>query len=76
MKSRNAATVMLHDDLFEAAGVFLTHVGRWSQLKAWGTRLAKRVGLRKARSPSPVSLPMCCTGSGATVRPSGGPMKR
>jgi hypothetical protein len=35
--------------LFEAAGVLLTRVPKWSALKAWGTRLAKRKGLRKAR---------------------------
>lgn len=35
--------------LFEAAGVLLTHVGRWSRLKAWDTRLAMRVGPRKAK---------------------------
>ena len=35
--------------LFEAAGVLLARVARWSALKAWGTRLAKRVGGKKAR---------------------------
>jgi transposase len=35
--------------LFEAAGVLLTRVQRWSTLKAWGTRLAGRVGLTKAK---------------------------
>jgi transposase len=35
--------------LFEAAGVLLTRVGRWCALKAWGLRLAKRVGLKKAK---------------------------
>ena len=35
--------------LFEAAGVLLARVTRWSALKAWGTRLAKRVGGKKAR---------------------------
>ena len=34
--------------LFEAAGVILHRVSRWSALKAWGTRLAKRVGTKKA----------------------------
>jgi transposase len=27
----------------------LTRVSKWSTLKAWGTRLAKRVGINKAR---------------------------
>jgi len=35
--------------LYEAASVLLTRVGRWSALKAWGLRLAKRVGMKKAR---------------------------
>ena len=40
---------MLRSYLFEAAGVLLTRVHKWCALKAWGTRLAKRVGLRKAK---------------------------
>ena len=32
-----------------AAGVLLTRVPKWSALKAWGIRLAKRSGLRKAK---------------------------
>ncbi len=35
--------------LFEAAGALLSRVARWSALKAWGTRLARRVGSKKAR---------------------------
>jgi hypothetical protein len=33
----------------EAAGVLLTCVPKWSTLKAWGIRLAKRNVLRKAK---------------------------
>lgn len=40
---------MLRSYLFEAAGVLLTRVPRWSALKAWGMRLAKRNGLKKAK---------------------------
>jgi transposase len=40
---------MLRMYLFEAAGVLLTRVPKWSALKSWGTRLAKRNGLRKAK---------------------------
>ncbi len=40
---------MLRLYLFEAAGVLLTRVPKWSALKAWGTRLIKRNGLRKAK---------------------------
>jgi len=35
--------------LYEAANVLLTKVQRWSPLKAWGVRVAKRVGAHKAR---------------------------
>ena len=35
--------------LFEAAGTLLTRVEKWSSLKAWGLRLAKRSGLKKAK---------------------------
>ena len=40
---------MLRSYLFEAAGVLLTRVPKWSAVKAWGTRLAKRNGFRKAK---------------------------
>jgi transposase len=40
---------MLRMYLFEAAGVLLTRVPKWSGLKAWGTKLTKRNGLRKAK---------------------------
>lgn len=40
---------MLRSYLFEAAGVLLTRVPKWSALKAWGMKLAKRNGLRKAK---------------------------
>jgi transposase len=35
--------------LFEAAGTLLFRVAKWSALKAWGTRLARKVGSKKAR---------------------------
>lgn len=40
---------MLRSYLFEAAGVLLTRVAKWCGLKAWGLRLAKRIGFKKAR---------------------------
>src|SRR5260221_4040947 len=40
---------MLRSYLLEAAGVLLTRVPKWSAVKAWGVRLAKRNGLRKAK---------------------------
>ena len=35
--------------LYEAANVLMTRVKRWSPLKAWGHRLSKRVGPKKAK---------------------------
>jgi transposase len=40
---------MVRTYLFEAAGVLLTRVPQWCALKAWGLRLSKRVGFKKAR---------------------------
>jgi transposase len=40
---------LLRTYLFEAAGTLLTRVARWSALKAWGVRLARRAGLKKAK---------------------------
>ena len=40
---------MLRSYLFDAAGVLLTRVPKWSALKAWGLKLAKRGGLKKAK---------------------------
>jgi transposase len=35
--------------LYEAASALLTKVQRWSPLKAWGARLVRRIGAKKAR---------------------------
>jgi len=40
---------MLRSYLFEAAGVLLTRVPKWCAIKAWGVRLAKRIGFKKAK---------------------------
>src|SRR6202451_1537580 len=40
---------MLRSYLYEAANVLLTRVARWSALKSWGMRVAKRSSLRKAK---------------------------
>lgn len=40
---------MVRTYLFEAAGVLLTRVPRWCALKAWGLRLVKRIGFKKAK---------------------------
>jgi transposase len=40
---------MVRTYLFEAAGVLLMRVKKWCVLKAWGLRIAKRSGMKKAR---------------------------
>ena len=40
---------LLRSYLFEAASVLLHRTRRWSALKAWGTRLAKRIGMKRAK---------------------------
>jgi len=40
---------MLRSYLYEAANVLLTRIVKWSGLKAWGMRIAKRSGIRKAK---------------------------
>ncbi|MET4743345.1 hypothetical protein ABIF73_007484 [Bradyrhizobium japonicum] len=35
--------------LFEAAAVLLYRTKKWSSLNAWGMKLAKRIGMRKAK---------------------------
>jgi transposase len=36
--------------LFEAANVLMTRVKRWTGLKAWGVKLARRIGMNRARA--------------------------
>jgi transposase len=40
---------LLRSYLYEAASVLLHRTKRWSALKAWGIRLAKRIGMKKAK---------------------------
>jgi len=40
---------LLRSYLFEAANVLLHRTKKWSSLKAWGIKLAKRIGLKKAK---------------------------
>ncbi len=40
---------LLRSYLYEAANVLLTRVAKWSTLKAWGMRVAKRSSLSKAK---------------------------
>ena len=57
---------MLRTYLFEAANVLLTRVPKWSALKAWGMRLAKRNGVRRPKSRSLASSRSFCIGYGST----------
>jgi hypothetical protein len=40
---------LLRTYLFEAATVLLHRTKKWSSLKAWGIKLAKRIGMKKAK---------------------------
>jgi transposase len=40
---------LLRTYLFEAASVLVHRIKRWSPLQAWGRRLVKRIGLKKAK---------------------------
>lgn len=40
---------LLRSYLFEAASVLIHRTKRWSPLQAWGQRLVKRIGLKKAK---------------------------
>ena len=40
---------MMRSLLFEAAGVLMTRTSKWSALRNWGLRLAKKVGFKKAK---------------------------
>ena len=40
---------MLRAYLFEAATVLLHRTKKWCSLKAWGMKLAKRTGMKKAK---------------------------
>jgi transposase len=58
---------MLRSYLYEAANVLLTRVAKWSALKAWGIRLAKRRGLRKAKVAVARKLAVILLGCGSMV---------
>jgi transposase len=40
---------MVRSALYEAANVMMSRVVKWSALKAWAMRVAKRQGLKKAK---------------------------
>lgn len=45
----DGGTGFLRTYLLEAATVLLYRTKKWSSLKAWGMKLAKRVGMKKAK---------------------------
>ena len=47
---------LLRSYLFKAAGIILHRVAKWSTLKAWDTRLAKRIGAKKATGAVPSAV--------------------
>jgi transposase len=51
---------MMRTLLYEAATVILARASRWSNLKAWGVRLAKRQGLKRARVAVARKLAVTC----------------
>ena len=53
---------MLRTYLYEAANVLLTRVAKWSALKSWGMRVAKRSSLRKAKHS--ISSMVAASGTG------------
>lgn len=46
--------------LFEAANALLTRVTKWCALRAWGLRLARRVGTNKAKVAVARKLAVTC----------------
>ena len=52
--------------LYEAAHSLLVRSRKWSSLRAWGMKVAKREAWRAPASRSPASSPSSCTACGAT----------
>ena len=67
---------MLRSYLYEAANVLLTRVAKWSALKSWGMRVAKRSSLRKAKVAVARKLAVILTGCGSTEQSSNGHRRR
>jgi transposase len=58
--------------LFEGATVLLYRTKKWSSLKAWVMRLAKRIGMKRRRSPLRVRSASFSIAFGSTVHRSSG----
>jgi transposase len=63
---------LLRTYLYEAAGIIIHRVSKWSALKAWGTRLAKRAGSMKATVAVARKLLSSCIVCCATAASSAG----
>src|SRR5208283_2595621 len=63
---------MTRKHLYEAAATLLTRNIGFSALKAWGLRLAKKVGFKKLASPSQENSPSSFTPCGKPTPPSVG----
>jgi transposase len=67
---------MMRTVLFEAAQTMLTRTIKWSWLKAWGMKIARHRGMKRARSPWHGEWQLSCTACGLTAPNSGGRGKK
>src|SRR6188474_2926109 len=67
---------MLRSYLFEAAGVLLTRVPKWSAVKAWGLGSPSATGSARPRLQSRVSSRSFCIACGSTEPSSTGRRRR
>lgn len=67
---------LLRTYLYEAASVLMHRTKKWSMLKAWGVRLSKRIGMKKAKVAVARKIAFCSTGSGLTAPALSGAAKR
>jgi hypothetical protein len=67
---------MLRTYLSEAANGLLTRIAKWSALKSWGKRSAKRSSLRKAKVAVARKLAVILHRSGSTAPSSTGHQRR
>ena len=60
---------LLRTYLFEAASVLIHRTKKWSTLKAWGVRLIKRIGMKKAKVAiaRKIAIILHCVWVGGTV---------
>jgi hypothetical protein len=70
--SRLLADRLLRSYLFEAATVLLYRTKKWSSLKAWGMKLAKRIGVKKAKVAIARKIAVILHCIWSTARPSTG----